>query len=45
MKSNNIIIKHIEDASIVDEKLEGGTKANIATTSIWIIYLITLKSE
>ena len=23
---NNIIIKHIEDASIVDEKLEGGTK-------------------
>ena len=25
-EANNMIIKHIEDASIVDEKLEGGTE-------------------
>lgn len=25
-EANNLILKHIEDASIVDEKLEGGTK-------------------
>jgi hypothetical protein len=25
-EGNNMILKHIDDASVVDEKLEGGTK-------------------
>jgi len=25
-EANNMILKHIDDASVVDEKLEGGTK-------------------